>query len=1029
MEPIMSEAVREDVVPRSRFVLMLALVSAALLGHLLLDSVGQRLFFAPEGCLTLAPGRFHDAAGEDLTVRESRPGEPLRFTYAARIDAGELAAAGLPSEGLLQVMVFGLKAEGYQVLLNGRLLGAVGDVEDGRSDCWNSLGSFPVPAADLLPGSSLQIRLRGELARGLAGGMPVVVAGPRRAALMAAFSAFVIQGFPIGAMTLLLAMAFVGVFGRLEWDARSTGLFVACALCFAVYLTDYLYLPRVPMSHFTLWRIQAGALYAGSVLVSLQILLMLRCPWPLFAPTALLALFWVLGIAVSADLRAFHPWYTAAFWTYPPFYAYLFVVAVARTRGRPESRTLIIVVVALALPGAQLIVNNVLREGRQVLQAGYLHSAGVVLFMYATYQEYRRAQWDQLRRREQERETLNRVVRNLNHDVGNILTSVQAPLDLLGLTRLEPAQESYRRAAGRAVDEIHLLLAGLLALREAQAREAPAGPVEVDAFLDELVEVNGVTASRRGVDLFCRIGPQVPRWLPVDVDRLRIVMMNLVGNALKFTPAGWVLIQAEWSAAAAGVLALRVTDTGPGIPEAERQRIFADGYRVASGAGAAIPGEGVGLSICAHLAREAGWRLGVAVGDAGGTAFTLDIPCGADQAAPTGSAEPECPAEPSPGPDAPLLCCIGDDEPRTSVLAAMARRIGVFAVTVRHDAPLPRHPSCVYLMDEGSPLLEAERMESVVRVPVHVMTGLERGHRLPRIQGTDGIDLVIPVTKPLTHAALRELCRGPGAPAAEPPVRFFGRVVLADDDYAICAILEELLQRMGLDVVSCRHGGEALEAMAGGDFDVVILDQNMPFVDGLETARRIRALPDGRGDTFIIGMVGSAAREDSQRAIRSGMDWIVTKPVHREDLQRALLQADLPHAPWDEERAGSSPAAPLWGPPRWMELSAQTRAKVLAALREQAPRLTEAVRGALGRGDWREIDRQAHQLQNWFNNVGVPGADRMLRRLEAERRAGEPEKARAAASRLIRALPLVLELLSAQAALEETLDAGAAGPA
>jgi signal transduction histidine kinase/CheY-like chemotaxis protein len=1022
MERTMSEAVSAEAPGWSRFAVMLAFVAAAFLAHLALDGMGQRLFFSPDACLLLAPDRFRDAAGAGLAVRDGRPGEPLIVTSTARFTAAEAAAAGVPADGLLHALVFGLKSEGYQVRLNGRLIGEVGDPERGRSDCWNTLGSFPVPVADLLPENSLEIRLRGELVRGFAGGTPVVIADSRRAARMSAYYAFLIQGLPIGAMTLLLSLAFIGIFGRLEWKRRSTALFAASALCFAVYLTDFLYLPRVPCSPFTLWRIQVSGLYAGSFLISVQVLLMLRCHWAFHVPPVLLFLFWGLGVAVAPDLRAFHAWYAAAFWTFPPLYAYLFLVSVLRVRSRPGSRTLVIAIVALALPGIQLIVNNVLREGRQVLQAGYLHTAGVVLFMYVSYQEHRLSEWNRLRRREAERETLTRVVRNLNHDVGNVLTSVQAPLDLLGLTRLEPAQESYRRAAGRAVDEIHLLLAGLLALRDGEAAgtAVPADPVDLDALLDEVVEVNGVTASRRGIDLYCRIGPTVPRLLPVDLDRLRIILMNLVGNALKFTSAGWVLLEAAWDPEPdGGTLGLRVTDTGPGIPEPDRERVF-EGHRVPPAGRPAAPGEGVGLSVCTHLAREAGWRLGLSVPPGGGAVFTLDVPCRPAPSA-DGSGLPPEPAGPA---EEPLLCCIGDDEPCASVLAAMARRIGVFSISIRPDAPLPRHPACVYLLDEGSPLLEADGLESWLRVPVHVMTGLERRHRLPRLPGPDGAERIIPVTKPLTHAALRELCLGTRASAAEPPVRFFGRVILADDDYAICAILEELLHRMGLDVVTCRHGGEALEAMSGGDFDVVILDQNMPLMDGLETARRIRRLPDGRGDTFIIGMVGTTAREDGQRAIRSGMDWIVTKPVHREDLQRALLQADLPHAPWEEERAGAPPAALIWGPPRWMELSAETRAKVLAALREQAPGLVEAVQRALSREDWREMDRLAHQLQNWFNNVGVPAADRMLRRLEAERRTGEPGRARAAASRLIRALPLVTDLLSAQRALEETLDAG-----
>jgi PAS domain S-box-containing protein len=431
-----------------------------------------------------------------------------------------------------------------------------------------------------------------------------------------------------------------------------------------------------------------------------------------------------------------------------------------------------------------------------------------------------------------------------------------------------------------------------------------------------------VRARAKGLELACRVAPEVPAWLMGDPLRLRQILTNLVGNAVKFTEHGSVTVEAELARENGGEveLAFRVRDTGVGIPVEQQGRIF-EAFSQADGTiTRRFGGTGLGLGIALSLVDMMGGSIRVESREGEGSVFhfTVRLMKG----------------------EAPLFCS----------------RSGL-----SESAPGPAPDG----RGEGLKVLEA-------------------------------------------------LPAGPIPAAGEPALPVADgtgwHILLAEDNAVNQKLAVRILQKRGVRVTVANNGLEAVEATINGAFDAVLMDIQMPVMDGLEATRRIREREGETGGHIpIIALTAHAMTGDRERCLAGGMDGYTTKPLKPETLMDALEGRLGPCAAPAASPAPDHPkvSARLFDLKGLLERLDQDR-DLLAELAElflsEAPALLEAVRAAVARGDAQAVDRAAHKLKGSVGNFGASETQEAALALELMGRAGDLGGAPAALDRLDRAL-------------------------
>ncbi len=516
--------------------------------------------------------------------------------------------------------------------------------------------------------------------------------------------------------------------------------------------------------------------------------------------------------------------------------------------------------------------------------------------------------------------------------LANMSHEIRTPLNgILGLTEsvlggeLTADQRESLGMVRSSADALMAVINDILDFSKIEAGKLDLDPTPfapADAVADAL-KLLALRARAKGLRLVADVRPGVPAVAVGDAGRLRQVLTNLVGNAVKFTAQGEVAVRVELVAdgASGPRLRFRVSDTGVGIPRAKQATIF-DAFTQADGSTTRrYGGTGLGLTISSRLVTLMGGRIWVESEPGRGSCFTFEVALGR-----AGSAALQAPAS---------------GRAPASVVAA------------------PAPPS-------------AERAERPAP---------------PR---------------PARHW---------GATASRPL-----RILLAEDNAVNQRVAVRLLEALGHAVAVAGHGGEALAALDRAAFDLVLMDVQMPEVDGFEATAEIRRREEGTGRrTPVVAMTAHAMKGDRERCLAAGMDDYLSKPVARAEMVRVLAWAD------------ARKARPAAGPPPLDRAAAVERlegdeglwAEVAALFRADAPRLLAELREAIGAADPAAVQRAAHGLKGAAGYVGAgPTAD-AAHRLERLGAAGDLAAAAGALADLDREVSRLLA----------DLDAGPGAPA
>ncbi|HUB14931.1 MAG TPA: response regulator [Acetobacteraceae bacterium] len=493
------------------------------------------------------------------------------------------------------------------------------------------------------------------------------------------------------------------------------------------------------------------------------------------------------------------------------------------------------------------------------------------------------------------RRSQDRLLTSLGHDIRTPMASIMGTCELLLDGELEQDQRAWLERVQGSCGALLGMLNGLLAVSEDQSGRGAllCEPVDVSALVQEVVDVLAPQAHDKGLELHTRCDDLLRgQWL-VDPSRLRQVVFNLASNAVKYTTRGRVEIRAS-AVVVDGRQRLRfaVSDTGPGIDPSEREVIFERFRRGRAQDGATQGGLGLGLALCRDNARVMNGSITLESAIGVGSEFTF-----------------ECPAERVPVQKRQLpfagrtALVVADDGPVRRALSGQLAELGLLVETAPDG----------YLGLALAERLEAQRgavdlvvlQSNLPGMPGEVFViRLRRtafGSRAALIWMGGGaenaeVDAIVPApADPHQVAAVARqlLSQRPSLDMLTPNISAGsgGRVLLVEDDKANRTLLVAALTRRGFAVFTAGSGEEALRLAGRDSFDAILMDLQMPGLDGFETTRRIRALGGHVAQVPIIALTAWQAAKLGERCGEAGLSAVMEKPVNLERLTAALHHA------------------------------------------------------------------------------------------------------------------------------------------
>ena len=507
---------------------------------------------------------------------------------------------------------------------------------------------------------------------------------------------------------------------------------------------------------------------------------------------------------------------------------------------------------------------------------------------------------------------------NMSHEIRTPMNGVIGMNALLLRGPLSAEQRQYAETVKTSAESLLAIINDILDVSKLEAGKVDLEAIDFDLtnLVEDVAELLAPKAAEKNLEIACYLDDGAQGAFTGDPTRLRQVLLNLVSNAVKFTERGFVAVEVKSQPRPTGAARLRVevSDTGPGLTPEAKLALFQKFHQADGSITRRYGGTGLGLSICRQLVELMGGRIGVKDRDGGGCVFWFELDLPRAVQAPAAA-----PSRPDQLRGARVL--VVDDialnrdifrrqlEAEGAIVAEAAS--GPEALRRLREAEAPEAAFDLVLLDHMMPAMAGDevarqiRAARTLRQPLIVMASSMGAPSRAELANWPALDafLTKPVRQHLLIETLGRLVAAralSGTDAAEPVAadpaageteRPEAKILLAEDNEVNTLLTRTLLEEVGFSVDCVINGALAVEAASRGAYDLILMDMQMPVMDGLEATRRIRRLPGPAGAAPIVAMTANAMQSDRDACAEAGMDGFVSKPIQPEAFLETVAAA------------------------------------------------------------------------------------------------------------------------------------------